>query len=97
MQWKLHCWEIWKIDAKRHQFVHVPATNFYQVIELEILLDEAREQYQTLLNQVKSSNSKTLQQKCAFLQRNLEQLTTVQQQVIARNECLMIQAGERKQ
>ena len=52
-----------------------------KVIELEILLDEAREQYQTLLVQVKNSNSKTLQQKCIFLQRNLEQLTTVQQQV----------------
>jgi kinesin family protein 5 len=52
-----------------------------KVIELEILLDEAREQYQLLLTQVKNSNSKALQQKCNFLQRNLEQLTTVQQQV----------------
>jgi kinesin family protein 5 len=52
-----------------------------KVIELEMLLDEAREQYQALLVQVKNSNSKALQQKCIFLQRNLEQLTTVQQQV----------------
>jgi len=62
-----------------------------KVIELEILLDEAREQYQTLLVQVKNSNSKTLQQKCIFLQRNLEQLTTVQQQLVNENNRLKLE------
>jgi kinesin family protein 5 len=47
-------------------------------VELEILLDEAREQYQTLL---RNSNAKAQQKKMAFLERNLEQLTKVQKQV----------------
>lgn len=46
-----------------------------------MLLDEARDQYQSLMVQVKNSNTKALQQKCVFLQRNLEQMTAVQQQV----------------
>jgi len=61
-----------------------------KVIELEMLLDEAREQYQALLVQVKNSNSKALQQKCIFLQRNLEQLTTVQQQLVNENNKLKL-------
>jgi len=62
-----------------------------KVIELEILLDEAREQYQTLLLQVKNSNSKTLQHKVNFLQKNLEQLTTVQQQLVNENNRLKLE------
>jgi len=62
-----------------------------KVVELEMLLDEAREQYQSLLVQVKNSNSKTLQQKCIFLQRNLEQLTTVQQQLVNENNRLKLE------
>lgn len=53
-----------------------------KVVELEMLLDEARDQYQSLLVQVKNSNTSALQRKCIFLQKNLEQLTKVQQEVI---------------
>jgi len=62
-----------------------------KVIELEMLLDEAREQYQSLLAQVKNSNSKALQQKCIFLQRNLEQLTNAQQQFVNENNRLKLE------
>jgi len=49
-----------------------------KVVELELSLDETREQYNTIL---RSSNNKTQQQKMTFLERNLEQLTNVQKQV----------------
>jgi kinesin family member 5 len=47
-------------------------------VELEIQLDEIREQYN---NVIRNSNSKAQQKKMAFLERNLEQLTLVQKQV----------------
>jgi len=50
------------------------------VVELEIQLDEIREQYN---NVIRNSNSKAQQKKMAFLERNLEQLTLVQKQVSA--------------
>ena len=49
-----------------------------QVVELEIQLDEIKEQYN---NVIRNSNSKAQQKKMAFLERNLEQLTMVQKQV----------------
>ena len=51
-----------------------------QVVELEIQLDEIKEQYN---NVIRNSNSKAQQKKMAFLERNLEQLTLVQKQVSA--------------
>lgn len=48
-----------------------------QVVELEIQLDEIKEQYN---NVIRNSNSKAQQKKMAFLERNLEQLTLVQKQ-----------------
>ena len=50
----------------------------HQVVELEIQLDEIKEQYN---NVIRNSNSKAQQKKMAFLERNLEQLTFVQKQV----------------
>src|ERR1700742_2763176 len=50
----------------------------YKVVELEIQLDEIKEQYN---NVIRNSNSKAQQKKMAFLERNLEQLTLVQKQV----------------
>ncbi|ORZ06016.1 P-loop containing nucleoside triphosphate hydrolase protein [Absidia repens] len=50
-----------------------------KVVELEISLEETREQYNHVL---KVSNNKAQQKKMAFLERNLEQLTNVQKQVI---------------
>jgi len=62
-----------------------------KVVDLEILLDEAREQYETLLVQVKSSNSKTLQQKCLQLQKSLEQLGAAHQQLLNENNRLKLE------
>ena len=49
-----------------------------KVVELEIQLDEMKEQYN---NVIRNSNSKAQKKKMAFLERNLEQLTLVQKQV----------------
>lgn len=51
---------------------------FQQVVELEIQLDEMKEQYS---NVIRNSNNKAQQKKMSFLERNLEQLTLVQKQV----------------
>lgn len=48
-----------------------------KVVELEMSLDETREQYNNVL---KASNNKAQQQKMAILERNLEQLKNVQKQ-----------------
>ena len=52
-----------------------------QVVELEISLDETREQYNNVL---RNSNSKAQQRKMEFLTRNLDQLAIVQRQVRVR-------------
>ncbi|KAI0928539.1 hypothetical protein AcV7_008994 [Taiwanofungus camphoratus] len=66
-----------------------------KVVELEIQLDEIREQYN---NVIRNSNSKAQQKKMAFLERNLEQLTVVQKQLVDQNSALKKEAGiaERK-
>ena len=56
----------------------VQAPTILQVVELEIQLDEIKEQYN---NVIRNSNSKIQQRKMAFLERNLEQLNSVQRQV----------------
>lgn len=56
-----------------------------KVVELEISLDESREQYN---NVVRSSNTKTQQKKMSILERNLEQLTNVQRQLVEQNSQL---------
>lgn len=56
-----------------------PDPSPHKVVELEIQLDEIKEQYN---NVIRNSNSKAQQKKMAFLERNLEQLTLVQKQVI---------------
>ncbi|KAF9264665.1 kinesin heavy chain [Marasmius fiardii PR-910] len=66
-----------------------------KVVELEIQLDEIKEQYN---NVIRNSNSKAQQKKMAFLERNLEQLTVVQKQLVDQNSTLKKEAGiaERK-
>ncbi|KAJ3042344.1 hypothetical protein HDV00_007478 [Rhizophlyctis rosea] len=66
-----------------------------QVVELEISLDETREQYNNIL---RNSNSRAQQQKMAFLERNLEQLTNVQKQLVEQNSTLKkeLAVAERK-
>ncbi|KAF8334309.1 kinesin heavy chain [Cantharellus anzutake] len=66
-----------------------------KVVELEIQLDEIKEQYN---NVIRNSNSKAQQKKMVFLERNLEQLTIVQKQLVDQNSALKKEAGiaERK-
>ncbi|GAA5966588.1 hypothetical protein JCM8115_006881 [Rhodotorula mucilaginosa] len=66
-----------------------------KVVELEISLDEARENYRSL---AKNSNSKTQQRKMDFLTRNLDQLTVVQKQLVDQNSTLKrdVALAERK-
>lgn len=70
-------------------------TNKQQVVELEISLDETREQYNNVL---RSSNNRSQQKKMAFLERNLEQLTHVQRQLVEQNSSLKkeVAVAERK-
>ncbi|KAG0260785.1 hypothetical protein BG011_001624 [Mortierella polycephala] len=66
-----------------------------KVVELENSLDETREQYNNVL---RNSNNKAQQKKMAFLERNLEQLTLVQKQLVEQNSALKkeIAISERK-
>ncbi|CAO3622231.1 unnamed protein product [Cunninghamella echinulata] len=61
-----------------------------KVVELEISLEESREQYNRIL---KTSNNKAQQKKMAFLERNLEQLTNVQKQLVEQNSHLKKEAA----
>ena len=56
-----------------------------RVVELEISLDETRQQYNNVL---RTSNNRAQQKKLAFLERNLEQLTQVQRQLVEQNSTL---------
>lgn len=58
-------------------------------------MDEIKEQYN---NVIRNSNSKAQQKKMVFLERNLEQLTVVQKQLVDQNSALKKEAGiaERK-
>ena len=66
-----------------------------RVVELEISLDETREQYNNVL---RTSNNRAQQKKMAFLERNLEQLTHVQKQLVEQNGSLKkeVAIAERK-
>ncbi|KAI8379311.1 kinesin heavy chain [Radiomyces spectabilis] len=66
-----------------------------KVVELEMSLDETREQYHSVL---RASNNKAQQKKMAFLERNLEQLTNVQKQLVEQNASLKkeVATAERK-
>ncbi|CAO3589749.1 unnamed protein product [Absidia cylindrospora] len=56
-----------------------------RVVDLEITLDETREQYANVL---RATNNKAQQKKMVFLERNLEQLTNVQKQLVEQNSHL---------
>ncbi|KAI9033826.1 kinesin heavy chain [Phycomyces nitens] len=66
-----------------------------KVIELELSLEDTREQYNSVL---KASNNRAQQKKMAFLERNLEQLTNVQKQLVEQNGSLKkeVASAERK-
>ena len=66
-----------------------------RVVELEISLDETREQYNNVL---RANNNRAQQKKMAFLERNLEQLANVQRGLVEQNSTLKkeVAIAERK-
>nr|XP_019002357.1 kinesin [Kwoniella mangroviensis CBS 8507]OCF65818.1 kinesin [Kwoniella mangroviensis CBS 8507] len=62
-----------------------------KVVELEMQLDEVREQYKTI---ARSANSRAQQRKLEFLEHNLEQLNVVQKQLVEQNTSLKREVGE---
>lgn len=56
-----------------------------RIVELEILLDQAHDQYSLAL---KNGNNKQQEKKVSLLQRNLEQLTQVQRKLMEQNSSL---------
>ncbi|THW94753.1 kinesin-domain-containing protein [Aureobasidium pullulans] len=69
-------------DAMKKSLMRDLQNRCERVVELEISLDSTREQYNSVL---RSANSKQQQKKLAFLERNLEQLTQVQRQLVEQN------------
>ncbi|CAK3745884.1 Kinesin heavy chain [Lecanosticta acicola] len=82
-------------DAVKKSLMRDLQNRCERVVELEISLDSTREQYNSIL---RSSNSKQQQKKLAFLERNLEQLTMVQRQLVEQNAQLKkeVAIAERK-
>ncbi|KAJ2969193.1 hypothetical protein NQ176_g8800 [Zarea fungicola] len=67
--------QIAEFDVMKKSLMRDLQNRCERVVELEISLDETREQYNNVL---RSSNNRAQQKKMAFLERNLEQLTQVQ-------------------
>jgi kinesin family protein 5 len=65
------------------------------VVELEMQLDEVREQYKVI---ARSANSRAQQRKLEFLEHNLDALNNVQKQLVEQNTALKKEVGvaERK-
>lgn len=87
--------QIAEFDVMKKSLMRDLQNRCERVVELEISLDETREQYNNVL---KSSNNKAQQKKMAFLERNLEQLTHVQRQLVEQNGALKkeVAIAERK-
>jgi len=84
-----------EFDAMKKHLMKDLQDRCEKVVELELALDEAREQYNNVL---KNNDVKANQKKMAFLERNLEQLTSVQRQLVEQNATLKkdIAIAERK-
>ncbi|KAJ3414582.1 hypothetical protein HDV05_006321 [Chytridiales sp. JEL 0842] len=87
--------QLGEFDAMKKKLMRDLQNRCEKVVELEIALDETREQYNNIL---KNSNSRAQQQKMIFLERNLEQLTLVQKQLVDQNSSLKkdLAVAERK-
>jgi len=87
--------QIAEFDAMKKSLMRDLQNRCERVVELEISLDETREQYNNVL---RSSNNRAQQKKMAFLERNLEQLTQVQRQLVEQNSALKkeVAIAERK-
>ncbi|KAJ3239060.1 hypothetical protein HDU81_006666 [Chytriomyces hyalinus] len=77
--------QLGEFDAMKKKLMRDLQNRCEKVVELEISLDETRDQYNNIL---RNSNSRAQQQKMAFLERNLEQLTNVQKQLVEQNSTL---------
>ncbi|KAI8800963.1 P-loop containing nucleoside triphosphate hydrolase protein [Cladochytrium replicatum] len=87
--------QLGEFDTMKKKLMRDLQNRCEKVVELEISLDETREQYNSIL---RNSNSRAQQQKMAFLERNLEQLTNVQKQLVEQNSTLKkeLAVAERK-
>lgn len=87
--------QIAEFDVMKKSLMRDLQNRCERVVELEISLDETREQYNNVL---KTSNNRAQQKKMAFLERNLEQLTVVQRQLVEQNGSLKkeVAIAERK-
>lgn len=87
--------QIAEFDVMKKSLMRDLQNRCERVVELEISLDETREQYNNVL---RSSNNRAQQKKMAFLERNLEQLTQVQRQLVEQNSGLKkeVAIAERK-
>jgi kinesin family protein 5 len=87
--------QIADFDAMKKSLMRDLQNRCERVVELEISLDETREQYNNVL---RTSNNRAQQKKMAFLERNLEQLTVVQRQLVEQNSSLKkeVAIAERK-
>lgn len=87
--------QIAEFDVMKKSLMRDLQNRCERVVELEISLDETREQYNNVL---RSSNNRAQQKKMAFLERNLEQLTQVQRQLVDQNSALKkeVAIAERK-
>ncbi|KAE9986342.1 hypothetical protein EG327_004389 [Venturia inaequalis] len=87
--------QIAEFDAMKKSLMRDLQNRCERVVELEISLDETREQYDNVL---RTSNNRAQQKKMAFLERNLEQLTVVQRQLVEQNNSLKkdVAIAERK-
>ncbi|RPA79083.1 kinesin-domain-containing protein [Ascobolus immersus RN42] len=74
--------QIAEFDVMKKSLMRDLQNRCERVVELELSLDETREQYNNVL---RSSNNRAQQKKMAFLERNLEQLTLVQRQLVEQN------------
>lgn len=87
--------QITEFDVMKKSLMRDLQNRCERVVELEISLDETREQYNNVL---RTSNNRAQQKKMAFLERNLEQLTHVQRQLVEQNGSLKkeVAIAERK-
>ncbi|KAI9658010.1 MAG: Kinesin heavy chain [Bathelium mastoideum] len=87
--------QIAEFDVMKKSLMRDLQNRCERVVELEISLDETREQYNNVL---RTSNNRAQQKKMAFLERNLEQLTVVQRQLVEQNSSLKkeVAIAERK-
>lgn len=87
--------QIAEFDAMKKSLMRDLQNRCERVVELEMSLEETRDSYNNVL---RTSNNRAQQKKLAFLERNLEQLTHVQKQLVEQNSSLKkeVAIAERK-